>query len=294
MNKIIYVLSLLLIISTSLYSQDIDALLDDEMQEETTFSSAAFKSTRVINGHSIENLKKNHLDFRVSHRFGLIRSGISEYFGIDQATAHFSFEYGITDWLTAGIGRSTFNKTYDGYLKFRLIRQSSGVKNMPISIAFLSTTEAYTTDWSNPEQDNYLSSRFSYVNQLIIARKFNDKLTLQISPTIIHKNLVSTVLEPNDLYAIGISGRYKITQRMAITSEYYYAYRSSRVDLQAINPFSIGVDIETGGHVFQIMVTNAIAMRETGFMWGDYNSDFFAGDVHIGFNITRMFSFDKN
>lgn len=275
-------------------AQDIDDLLDDAFGEETIYTSATFKATRIINGHSIEQVKKNHLDFRITHRFGTINSGIKNFFGIDQSNIHLSFEYGIFDRLLVGIGRSTYNKTVDGFIKFKLLQQSKGKKNMPISLSYLGSSEIVTNDFADPERENYFSSRLTYVHQLLAARKFTENLSLQLMPTYIHKNLVPTVLDMNDLFAIGIGGRYKFTKRIALTAEYYYTIRFPRSGTEYNDPLSIGIDIETGGHVFQLMLTNTSIMREGGFIYGVDNDNFFDGGIHLGFNVSRIFSFKKH
>lgn len=287
-------LFLSLLILTNVYSQDIDDLMSDALEDEINYTTATFKSTRIINAHSIEQLKKQHLDFRISHRFGAVNNGVSDFFGIDKSSIRLSLEYGITDWLMAGLGRSSFNKTYEGFLKVKALQQSTGKRNMPISVNYFGAINEYTSDFSDTDRENYYSSRFSYIHQILIARKFNENISLQLTPTLVHRNLVKTVLEPNDLYAIGVGGRYKVTRRIAITAEYFYTIRSSRTEVEYNDPFSIGVDIETGGHVFQLMLTNTSVMHESGFITGEYNDNFFNGDIHFGFNITRIFSLKKN
>ena len=289
-KKITLIISLLFIFVIS-NAQDIDDLMNDASNDEVNYTTATFKSTRIINGHSVETVKKKHLDFRISHRFGTVNGGISNFFGIDQSTIHLGFDYGINNKLTIGYGRSSYNKTYDLTLKYKLLQQSTGKKNMPISMTYYGSTEIFSRPFANADRTNYFSSRLTYTNQLLIARKFNENLSLQIMPTYIHKNLTPTVYDMNDVFAMGIGGRYKITKRMALTAEYYYAYHSPRSTTNYHNPISIGIDIETGGHVFQIMLTNTSIMKEGGFIYGDDNGDILKGDIHLGFNISRIFSF---
>ncbi len=293
-RKKIIVSAFFIFIVGQFYAQNIDDLLNKTLQESTNYTSATFKSTRIINAHSIEQVKKNHLDFRISHRFGTINSGVKNLFGLDQSTIHLSFEYGLTDNLTLGIGRSSYNKTFDGFVKYKLLKQSSGKKSMPVTLNYFGSMEIFTSDFSEPERDNHFSSRLTYVHQVLIARKFNDKLSLQISPTLIHKNLVPTVLDMNDLYAAGIGGRYKLNKRIAITAEYFYTIRFERSGTEYFDPISIGIDIETGGHVFQLMLSNTSIMREGDFIYGTNNDNFFDGGIHFGFNINRTFSFNKH
>jgi hypothetical protein len=292
MKKII--LYIIFLLPFASMGQDLDALLDAETSVGKIYESAAFKATRVINGHSVEQMKAQHLDFRISHRFGELNGGGYELFGLDQATIHFSLEYGLKDWLMVGVGRSNLLKTYDGFVKLRLLRQTAGSNDVPVFLSYMGSTEIFTNKWANPDRDNKFSSRLTYVHQLLIARKFNKNLSLQLSPTLAHKNLTPTGNDPNDLIALGAGGRYKVSNRIAVTAEYFYAFRSNDVSVDYPNSLSFGIDIETGGHVFQLMLTNAQAMREGGFIWGENNGKWSDGGIHFGFNVSRVFSFDKN
>ncbi len=276
------------------YSQDLDDLLDAELDNTKSYTIATFKSTHIINSHTVAQLKKNHLNFIIYHRFGALSSGIKQFFGIDQANMRLGFEYAINDWITLGVGRSNFEKTYDGFIKMRLFRQSKGGKwAMPITLTYLGMSEIFTKPFDNPNLNNYFTSRLTYIHQLLIARKFNEKFSLQLMPTVVHKNMVKTVIEPNDLPALGIGGRYKLNKRIALTFEYYATIRPSNNIVEYHNPIGIGLDIETGGHVFQLILSNSGMMQEGGFIYGLNNDDFFKGDIHFGFNITRVFSFNK-
>ena len=292
MKKLIFLV--LIIISTNIIiAQDIDDLIDSELINEKDYTTATFKSTHINTSHSVAQLSKNHLNFIIYHRFGAISSGIDQFFGIDVANMRLGFEYAMTDWLTLGVGRSNFQKTYDGFLKARLLRQSKGSTNsLPITLTYLASSEIFTKAFDEPDRDNLFSSRLTYVHQLLIARKFNENFSLQLMPTLVHKNLVETKLESNDLIALGIGGRYKFTRRMAVTFEYYQSFRKSDSALEYQNPLSIGFDIETGGHVFQLVFSNSALMQEGNFVYGANNDDFFKGDIHFGFNITRVFSFN--
>ena len=274
-------------------SQDLDALLDKELKPETTYATATFKSTRIVNGHSVERMKKDQLEFRVSHRFGQLNEGSYNLWGLDQGTIHLALEYGLTDWLEVGIGRSTYEKTFDGFGKVSLLRQSSGAKNMPIQLSYLLSTEVISLK-QTPEKYVDFASRMSFIQQILIARKLNESISVQLTPTYIHRNLVPTELDKNDLFACGIGGRYKLSKRVALNVEYFYVYRAngSSLPITYYNPLSVGIDIETGGHVFQIMLTNSQAMREGGFI-GKTTGSWSDGGIHLGFNISRVFSFNK-
>lgn len=276
------------------YSQqdttDLLSLLGPE-EPTTNYAYATFKSSRVINMHSVENPAAGVMDFRIAHRFGTINSGAENLFGLDQAYMRLGFEFGITDRLMAGFGRSNVNKEVDGFLKYKILRQSSGKKNMPISLSFFTSMVVRTTAWENPDRNNYFSSRLYYCNQLLIARKFNESLSLQIAPTMVHRNLVPDSTVKNDVYAGGIGGRYKLTKRTTFNVEYVYVM-PGQLEKMYKNSFSVGFDIETGGHVFQLHMTNSKPMNEKGFIT-ETTGDWAKGDIQFGFNVSRVFTIHK-
>jgi opacity protein-like surface antigen len=292
MKMKIYLLPvLLLIFSTVASGQDLMDMLGDDEANTTDYTYATFKATRIINGQSIELPPKGALNFVISHHFGRINQGAYEFFGLDQANIRFGFEYGFTDWLSAGIGRTSVNKTYDGSLKAKILRQSSGKRNMPITLTWFSNATISSLKWQEPDRKNYFTSRMEFAHQLLIARKFGSRVSLQLMPTYVHRNLVETIADENDVFAVGAGGRIKITNRMAVTGEYYYVLPGKTAD-DFHNSFSIGLDLETGGHVFQVYLTNSQGLIEEQFIpktsgnWGD-------GDIHVGFNINRTFQIVK-
>jgi len=260
-------------------------------EPEIEYTSGTFNATRIINGHSVEQMLQRQLEFRISHRFGEISSGAYNLFGLDFSQIHFSLEYGIKDWLEVGIGRSNFEKTFDGFVKATLMRQSTGDRNWPFHLTYVGSTEVTGLKWMNPEAENHFSSRMTFVHQLLIARKFSKALSLQLNPVYVHRNLVGEAIEPNDLYALGIGGRYKIFRKVSLNAEYYYVYRHNAkyLDSEYFHPLSVGFDIETSGHVFQLMLTNCRTMREGGFI-GKTTGNWLDGDIRLGFNISRTFS----
>jgi hypothetical protein len=287
---------LILIMSVSMSAQDdLMDLLNENNKDETIFTTATFKSTRIMNGHSIERMPPGQLDFRISHRFGTLNSGAYEFFGLDQSNIHFGLEYGITDWIMVGVGRGSFEKTFDGFAKFSILRQSSGGKIMPVSVSFFSSMAVETVKWTDPERTNYFSSRLSYSSQLLIARKINQTFSFQLTPSYVHRNLVPSELDPNDLWAIGVGGRIKLTKRISLNAEYYYVINANNkyMSQPVYNPLSVGFDIETGGHVFQLIFTNSLSMIEKGFI-GETAGQWIHGDVHFGFNISRVFTLKSN
>jgi hypothetical protein len=293
-RRLFFILMLALIAPGYLWSQDLKEMLNQTEAEAKRPVDGLWKSTRIINGHSSKQMKQGELDYRISHRFGRLNSGAYEFFGLDQSTIHLSAEYGITDWLMVGIGRGSFEKTVDGFAKWNIKNQETGPGAFPVTISLVTSFEINTLRWQNPERDNLFLSRFTYAWQLITARKFG-KFTLQLTPTLVHRNLVPAISDYNDLFALGIGGRYKLTNRLALTGEYYWVNHPETVltSSSRYNPFSVGIDIETGGHVFQIMVTNSLGMREGTFI-GNTTGSWAKGDVHLGFNISRVFTLKKN
>jgi len=264
-----------------------------ENKKELTI--ATFKSTRLSNLHTIEVSGKRTLDVRISHRFGEFNSGGDNLWGLDgPANIRLALEYSYDGRLMFGLGRSSFGKMFDGFAKYRILRQTID-DSMPVSLtgfASINFTDAKDPNAQANGFDKYekTSSRFSYVYQLLAARKFNDKLSLQLGGHMVHYNLVDFVEEKNDMFAISFSGRYKISKRVAITGEYVLSLRQESEATEDLyhNSASIGMDIETGGHVFQFMVSNSFAMNEAQFIpytttsWGD-------GGIRLGFNILRVF-----
>jgi opacity protein-like surface antigen len=299
-NKIFIIATLLTAFGYNATAQDTtatDLLADIEKETAgkeagaTKYTIATFKTTRLIAGHSSENVAKGVMDVKISHRFGTLNRGAYELFGLDNATMRMGVDYGITDYLMAGVGRSTFEKTYDAFLKLKILRQSTGGRNMPISLSYVPTIALKTLKNQNPELNKDFSSRLFYTHQLIIARKFSDKLSLQLMPTFVHRNLVALKQDPNDILAIGIGGRQKLTRRVSINAEYYYLLPGSKLD-GTTNSLSVGFDIETGGHVFQLHFTNSQGMNERTFI-SETTGKWEKGDILFGFNISRVFTIGK-
>jgi hypothetical protein len=281
--------SYILLLTLNIFGQDpLDDLLNDMESSGQNITTNTFKSSRILIGHSIEQPAKGEMDFRISHRFGRLNNGFYEIWGLDDATIHFSFEYSIYDWLTAGVGRSNWQKTYDGYLKIALLRQQKGTRNIPFSVSYFVSNESITL---RNEIDNYeWFHRMSYTHQILVAHKFNKRVSLQFTPSYVHRNLVKTTLIKNDLLAMGFGGRFKITNRLSFNAETFFIYdKGSQENTDYYNPLSFGIDLETGGHVFQIFFTNALPMREAAFI-GNTTGNWADGDIHLGFNISRMFN----
>ncbi|MGV3539817.1 MAG: DUF5777 family beta-barrel protein [Rufibacter sp.] len=251
--------------------------------------SATFKATRLINGHTIETNRAGELLFLISHRFGTLNSGAYNFWGLDQATIRLGLEYGLNDNFTIGLGRSSLEKTFDGFLKYRLLRQKP--EGLPISLTAFASAALRTMDWVIPENQYVNAHRLTYSYQLLLARKFSDRLSLQLAPTLVHRNLVEGPYGNNNVYAVGAGGRFKLTKRISFNAEYFYLLPSPTAD-HFENSLSLGIDIETGGHVFQLMATNAQGMVEKFFVPQNAGS-WSNGDIYFGFNVSRVFQLSK-
>ena len=292
MNRLLVLFTIFFILPfVSIIAQDDLMDLLGDQTKTTDYTYATFKTTRIINAQSVENPAQGVLMFLIQHRFGRINSGGYEFFGLDQATIRLGLEYGITQRLSIGVGRSSYEKTYDGFLKYKILRQSAGLMNMPISLSYYLSTAIRTLKWEDENRTNYFSSKVSYTHQLLIARKFNKAISIQIIPSLIHKNLVPTGEDKNDIFSVGIGGRIKLTQRMSVNAEYFYT-PTNQISYDFNQPFSLGLDIETGGHVFQLHFSNAQAFFERGYIT-ETNGKWSNGDIYFGFGISRVFTIIK-
>jgi hypothetical protein len=298
MNKKVLFITLSFFVTFFSFAQDttdISKMLEDELkasdQNKTTYTTATFKTTRLIDGHSVENTAPGVLDFKISHRFGTIggaSGGAYNFFGLDNATMRLGFDYGLTPTLMVGIGRSTSFKTFDAFFKWKILRQSTGKRRMPITLSYVPTIGLIS--FRDPSTYKFFSSRLNFTHQLLIGRKFTDGLSLQLMPTLIHRNY-PVDNGPNDVLAIGMGGRQKLSKRTSFNVEYYYQIPEYRVP-GSTNVLSLGFDIETGGHVFQLHITNSSSMTESSFITSNKGS-WEKGDILFGFNISRVFNVGK-
>lgn len=302
--KYVYISLLLLVISTSSVQAQDDLLnMLDEGPQKPTPVFATFKSTRIINLHSNEQMKAKHLDFRIQHRFSPLgidannNYGLYNFLGLDGAVIRLGLEYGITDKLMVGLGRSTVGKAYDGFVKYKLLSQSRGKGGVPISINYFGNLAVNTIEWTDKSRNNLTTSRLSFVNQFIISKKINDQFSICVSPTMIHYNLVESKSQPNDIYALGIGTSIKISRSVRLNFEYIPRLngRDEPKNLLGESTYqdalSFGFDIETGGHVFQLHFTNATGLIEQQFI-GRNTGKINPSEIRFGFNISRTFSLD--
>lgn len=296
--KLLFLVIPFSVFSIEIYAQDTTNLMNQLLKESATnktfYTQSTFQYTHVINGQSVENLPKNVLDVRILHRFGPLSSGIYNFFGLDYSpfNVKVGFDYGITNNIMVGIAHSGYQKTYDGFFKVKLLKQSTGAVNMPISVSFaptvtISTLKREQIDPSVKLDPGENLERASYVLQLLIARKFSEGFSLQISPTFIHADNMSYYHPDRDIFAIGIAGRQKISKRLAVNAEYFYQLPGTQAP-GTHNVLAFGIDIGTGGHVFELQFSNSFGLTEKSFIT-ETSGAWDKGDALFGFNISRVF-----
>jgi hypothetical protein len=287
--KNIPIILLFLLLSLGLNAQNIEDLLNDQMNDKpkTELVPYTFKSVLLINSHTTKLPDKGDWVLLISHRFAPFSTGFSSLWGLDGATVRLGMEYGLTETTALGFGRSTYKSNYDFYAKQLLLRQSTGAKNMPLTFAVMGVINISSSKWPADGRKYLFAHRMNYTLQLLASRKFNRSISLQLMPTYIHRNLVATPSDHNDILAIGAGGRLKISNRVALTCEYHYVFPNQTATV-IVNPLSVGVDIETGGHVFQLFVTNASAIYDAGFI-PETTAKWSSGDIRFGFNLSRTF-----
>lgn len=254
------------------------------LAQTTTYTYQTFKDTRLVNGHTVEMLPEGELKAIIAHRFGALNDAYN-LFGLDQAAMRMGVDYGVIHNLNIGIGRTTLDKTWDAYAKYKLLSQSSGAQTMPLTATILLSGATITT-----KRDSIFNSferRTAYTAQVLLARKFSDRFSLQVMPTLLHRNLVETSSEKNDVFAIGFAPKLQLTRTVGISAEYYYALPNQLATTRQ-NSLSIGVEIETKGHAFQLFVTNSKGMNERYYV-GETTGNWQTGEVFFGFNLTRTF-----
>ncbi|MDA9126267.1 DUF5777 family beta-barrel protein [Flavobacteriaceae bacterium] len=276
---------LFLLFSVMLFSQE-DLLSEIDTDDQApVYASAVFKGLKVINFESTKLVAKGGFNFIVSHRFGTVKNGFENLFGLDEAVTHLNFVYGISDHFNVSASRSSNQKIYEVATKFRLARQEEG--KIPFTLVGYTSVLANTAlDTDNlPKLD--FKHRLSYVAQLLISRKITNELSLIASPTFFHDNYVIDDTQKNSQYGLGLGGRYKLGKRWSVNMEYGMHLNRSATSLYN-NPFSIGVDLETGGHIFQLHFTNSQSMNTNG-VFGTSTGDWGDSDVYFGFNLARSF-----
>ena len=234
-------------------------------------------------------LHKGELDFRIMHRFGVFKNGFKDLFGLDYASMRMSFDYGISDKWMVGLGRSTILKDLDVFVKTRILQQTKGQKQVPISL-LIAAGYIVTTQQSFAVVKPTFGDRSSFYVQLIAGRKFNKNFSMQLSPLLVHNNSTLNPTDNNTIFGLGGGLRYKVSKRIALMLDYHHAF--GQLDNAITDPLSVGVDIETGGHVFQLHFSNVTGMNEKGYLT-QTTGKFFKGDIRFGFNLSRIFHVGK-
>lgn len=279
-----YIYLLIFLIPTLLFAQD-DLLSEIDTNTEEDFKSAAFKGLKIVNFESTKMVSKKEMYFVVSHRFGSLETGLKDFFGLDQAVTRLNLIFGLSDGVNIGVSRSSFRKIYETSLKMRLIREKKG--GFPVTIVSSSNLLINTSLDDQILPGLKFNNRLGYTTQLLISKKFNKDFSLQLMPTFFHDNYVDIDAQHNSQYVIGFGGRHKLTKRWSVNFD--YGLHLNRANSSPfVNPLSIGFDLETGGHVFQLHFTNAQPMNTNGFL-GQATGDWGKGDVFFGFNLSRVF-----
>lgn len=284
MKKIILVLLLICVPLLAFSQDDLLGELEAEVVIDSTTTSV-FKGLKIVNFESTKLAANGDFYFVIAHRFGSIKDGVDEFFGLDTSSIRFSLIWGILDWLNIGVSRSSYNKMYDFTAKYRLVEQKEN--GFPVTIVGFNSLEIN----SAIDEEQYtlfeFKHRVTYLMEALISRKINEKLSLEIVPAVFHENFVENDLQDNTQYALGGGGRYKISKHVTLNMD--YAYHLNRADNSIYNnPLSLGVDIETGGHVFQLIFSNAQPMYDTGYLT-NAAGDWTEGDIFFGFNLSRVF-----
>lgn len=268
-----------------IYSQDdlLNEISPDTI--EPSHETAAFKGLKIVNFESTKLVADGEFTFIVSHRFGSLKNGIDTFFGLDEAVTRLNFVFGISDGFNVGVSRSSFMKIYDVSAKYRLIRQHEN--GFPFTIVGYNSILINTALDKNNLPLLEFKHRLGYTFQVLVSRKVNPNLSLEVAPTFFHDNYVVMDSQDNSQFAVGFGGRYKLGKHWSINADYgLHLNRASNSPFK--NPLSIGVDLETGGHVFQMHFSNAQAMNTNGFL-GQATGDWPDGDVYFGFNLSRRF-----
>lgn len=295
MRKIILFASAVLFSAGLFAQEDLLSFANDSTQKKPKdYTIATFKATRLVNFHTIETQSKRTLDFRISHRFGDFSSGAYQAYGLDgAATIKLSLEYCFDGRFQVGLGRANDQKMWDGFAKYALLRQTTD-NSMPVSLTVFSG--AYYSFLADPNAslpggvDKYAHQvdRLSFCDQFMVARKFSRRFSLQVGAAFVHYNIVDLPSDKNDAYFATVATRFKVTQRFALTAEYAFALNQYS-DTKYYSSGSVGFDLETGGHVFQIAFSNSTGLNEPVY-FARTDKDWMQAQVRIGFNISRVFA----
>lgn len=295
-SSLLFLCGLFFLIAPNVHAQEDLLASIDTIPKKSVRSLPAFKTTRIVNSHSVETVKAHHLDFRVTHHFGDagVKGGGHTIFGLDNASdIRIAFEYGVTERFTVGAGRSKIGELIDAYLKYRVLYQTED-NSVPISLTVFANAAMTAVDDINGPLSKDFNNRMSYTYQALIARRFNSRFSWQIMPAFLHRNFVTDPRDENDLFVLGTGVRLKLTKRFALLADYYYVFsgfRSEHKDL-FFPPLGVGIEIETGGHVFHLFFTNNPGIVENNY-FANSSDSWKKGQFKFGFNISRTFGIGK-
>ncbi|MEO5776106.1 MAG: DUF5777 family beta-barrel protein [Flavobacterium sp.] len=279
--------ALLLFAFTTVNAQDELMKELDSVPKGNEAASAAFKGLQICNMQSTKLAAKGEFYFLVSHRFGDLKNGINNFFGLDNALTKIGGIYGVTNWLSIGASRHTYQKTYELAIKYRLANQQ--VDGFPVTIV------GYNTMDINSELDKKLypglkfNNRLAFTSQVLVSRKFSNSFSGELAGIFVHKNLYDGLLDQKNIYLVGAGTRYKVAKRLSVNLEY-----AARLNLPEgssspyKNPLTVGLDIETGGHVFQLVFSNSQPMNDVA-IFSNAGGDWGKGSLYFGFNMYRVF-----
>ena len=282
-------ISVLIVFPLIGYGQEDSLLkeLDSLSENEQIFELPAFKALQIGNLQSTKVVSKRDLYLVVAHRFGYLKNGITDFFGLDQANTKIQLLYGIKKNLQLGVSRDSYQKTYSGTAKYRLLKQSN---KLPLNVSLYGSIDVNSQLKKSVYPGLKQLDRFSYTAQMLAARRFSEKLSLQIAPIFVRHNLQDlnyTKEQTHNQVLLGTGGRYKLSNRFSVNFDYVYNFTRNKNSLYQ-NPLTIGVDIETGGHVFQLLFTNSRASNDSSFLT-ETLGDWSKGQISFGFNIVRVF-----
>ncbi len=280
--------------ANTMVGQDLLGILDKEHQDTPQYTQATFKFTRIAFGHSIETRKKGILDVFVANRFWNTPADRAQSFAADRLSTRIALEYGISDRLSMGFGGTTYDGLFDGYLKYKLIRQRSDGGGSPFSVTLFQGSSYFSEGVVPPTIQDDFSNRLSFTTQLLIGKKISPNFSLQIAPSFIHRGLEYSPEDPQSHFAIGFGGRYKLGNHVSVVSEYYYTANPIE-SFDTYGPFALGVNWEIGDVMLQFMLTNAVRMVEDSFITQTrHNFNFRNPNLNFGFNMTYVLHFKRH
>ena len=267
-------------------AQDLMSELDS-VPKEKKITSSAFKALQICNMQSTKLPAKGEFYFLVSHRFGDLKNGINNFFGLDNALTKIGGIYGVTNWMSLGISRHTYQKTYELAIKYKLANQKDD--GFPVTIVGYNTMDINSELKKELYPGLKFNNRLAYTSQLLISRKFSNTFSGELAGIFVHKNLYDGLLDQKNIYLVGAGTRYKLSKRLSANIE-YAARVNLPEDVTSVyhNPLTVGLDIETGGHVFQLVFSNSQPMNDVA-VFSNAGGDWSKGSLYFGFNMYRVF-----